>query len=103
MADGHDASPVDGGDVASDVSPGPNGQPREPDAQAAGEPAEPSAVCYYGSLGEFAGWLLRCTAARPAGRRACSARSGGSTRRRWRGWTRCGAPSSSCARTRGPA
>ena len=59
MADGHDASSVDGDDVASDVSPGPNGQPREPDAQAAGEPAEPSAVCYYRSLGEFAGWLLQ--------------------------------------------
>ena len=41
---------VDGDDVAGDLSPEPNGPP---------ERLEPAAVCYYRSLGEFAGWLLQ--------------------------------------------
>jgi hypothetical protein len=45
-----DVSPVD--DVVRDMSPGPsNGA--GPESEAAGE-----GVCYYGSLGEFASWLL---------------------------------------------
>ena len=48
-------SPVDGDDVAGDVSPGPDS---EPHAHGAGEPDEQPPACYFGSLGEFAGWLL---------------------------------------------
>lgn len=51
MAD-RDVAPVDAGDVADDVSPGPNNR------QGGLELAEPAAECYYQSLGEFAGWLL---------------------------------------------
>jgi hypothetical protein len=46
-----DASPVDAGDSAGDVSLGPN------NGTAASQP-EPEQECYYQSLGEFAGWLL---------------------------------------------
>ena len=50
--DERDVSPVDGADVARDVSLGPgNGASRE-------DRSEPDGGCYYSSLGEFASWLL---------------------------------------------
>ena len=47
-----DASRVDAGDVADDVSLGPH------NGQATPELTEAAPECYYRSLGEFAGWLL---------------------------------------------
>jgi Domain of unknown function (DUF4913) len=47
-----DVSRVDADDVAGDVSPGPYNGHGTP------EGAEPEPECYYGSLGEFATWLL---------------------------------------------
>ena len=47
-----DASRVDAGDVADDVSLVPH------NGQATPELTDAAPECYYGSLGEFAGWLL---------------------------------------------
>ena len=46
--DERDLSPVDGRDVAVDMSPGPNNGSTAP------EDPEPESGCYYCSLGEFA-------------------------------------------------
>jgi len=51
--DEYDVSPVDGRDVAGDVSPGPGSNGGPPGDEQLEEPQ-----CYYGSLGEFASWLL---------------------------------------------
>ena len=50
--DEREPSPVDGRDVAVDMSPGPNNGSTAP------EDPDPESGCYYCSLGEFATWLL---------------------------------------------